>query len=153
VLWASWLGGKHGAPQCVSRVGCIFPVVWLVGAALSIYGLIDSLRAVRGVSIDPADKSRALAQGISASIYNAVLASGALVIGTVVILMLTRRRPLVGEASRDAKQSALSLRPLVRSASTLRIEVRRRRDFRGVMGPRFGGLPPRMERFPTRLLP
>ena len=71
--------------------GWAVATVWAVTALVSIYGMVESVGAIRGESHDPAQKARALAEGISWAMHAALVAFAVIAAGIVLLLALTWR--------------------------------------------------------------
>ena len=91
LFWARWVGGKYGAPRWVRWSGWAVAAAWAVTAVVSIHGMVESFGAVRGESVDPAQKARALAEGISGAMHAALMGIAVIASGIVFLLVLTWR--------------------------------------------------------------
>ena len=90
-FWARWLGRRDSAPRFVRHLAWVFGAFWLIGAIGTGYGIMRSFGAVSGESVDPSQKARILAEGISEAINVAAASAALLVIGAIVMLALTWR--------------------------------------------------------------
>ena len=63
--WARWLAKRPNAPRFLRFLPSAIVVLCAVGFLSVAYGLIVSFGAVSGESVDPSQKARILAEGIS----------------------------------------------------------------------------------------
>jgi hypothetical protein len=90
-LWARWLGRLYGVPRFVRYLVWLIVVAWAVGAGGSMWGLINAFGAVSGESVDPSQKARILAEGISEAMNAFAFSTGILLLAAIVMLGLTWR--------------------------------------------------------------
>jgi hypothetical protein len=69
-----------------------FVVAWLLGS-VAMWSLISVFGAVSGESVDPSQKARILAEGISEAMNAFAFSTGLLLLGGVVMLVLTWKYP------------------------------------------------------------
>lgn len=90
-LWANWLGGRYGCPRWVRFLTVPIALTWLAGATATGFGLSAITRLVDRDQVDPADKARVLAEGISESMNGVAFSAVGLAFWALVLLALTYR--------------------------------------------------------------
>jgi hypothetical protein len=88
-VWARWLARQPRAPRALRHLAWIFPAVWAVGAAGSLWGILHAFGAAQ--SANPADKATLLARGISFAMNFFAASTALLLLGALVLLALTWR--------------------------------------------------------------
>ena len=90
-FWARWLGRQYGAPKFVRFMPWAFLASWLIGTIGAGVGFVQTFGAVSGESVDPSQKARILAEGISEAINMLAFSVVVILIGAVTMLLLTWR--------------------------------------------------------------
>jgi hypothetical protein len=90
-FWARWLGRRYGTPKVVRYLPWTFLGAWLIGTIGAAAFMLKMFGAVSGESIDPSQKARILAEGISESMNMAACSIAFFVLGALVMLLLTWR--------------------------------------------------------------
>jgi hypothetical protein len=93
VRWARWVGSLYGAPNWCRLVPWAILLVCVGGNAIAVYGLLRAfaMSADATGTVDPTQKARILAEGISEAMNGAAYAMLG-VLGTVVCLLVLTAR-------------------------------------------------------------
>jgi biopolymer transport protein ExbB/TolQ len=76
----------------VKAIGAVATISGTLAILGTLRGLVDALRAMHGNDVDPSQKARMLAEGISTTMNSIAIGAGAWLPSVIVLFILVRKR-------------------------------------------------------------